>query len=198
MSMDDLRDRYEDPLEKERSRWIGIWIGILAVALAICSMLGGNATKDMLRLNIEVSDTYNFYQAKNGRQMMLRNQAEGLESLLALLPNPSPEVRQAIDGRVKEHRMWADRYESDPKSNEGKKELLAKARELEAERNLAMKKDPYFDWSQALLQIAIVLASVAIVTGGRSVLLFSGLLGILGTLLLVNGHLLLVKVPLLG
>ena len=39
-----------------------------------------------------------------------------------------------------------------------------------------MRKDPYFDYGQALLQIAIVLASVSIITGGTSLLVLSGIL----------------------
>jgi hypothetical protein len=53
-----------------------------------------------------------------------------------------------------------------------------------------MVKDPYFDYGQALLQIAIVLASVAIITGGTVLLVLSGLLAGLGTLSTLNGFLL--------
>jgi hypothetical protein len=198
MAYDDLRESYDDAFARERNKWIGVYIGILAVALAVCSMLGGNTTKDATRANIDVSDTYNFYQAKNSRQMMLRLHAEHLEAIMTSQVGFSPEMKQWLETRIKEHRSWADRYESDPQTNEGKKELLVKARQLEVERDMALRKDPYFDWAQAMLQIAIVLASVAIITGGRLVLLFSGLMGILGTLLLINGHLLLVRLPIIG
>ena len=60
------------------------------------------------------------------------------------------------------------------------------------------QKDPYFDWGQALLQISIVLASVAIVAGGNFLLGVSGVLGVFGTLLTVNGFLLIFKLPFLG
>ena len=43
--------------------------------------------------------------------------------------------------------------------------MFAKAKSIEADRDRALRKDPYFDLAQALLQIAIVLASVAIIAG---------------------------------
>lgn len=58
---------------------------------------------------------------------------------------------------------------------------------LESHRDLARKQDPFFDHGQALLQIAIVLASVAIVSGGRLALSISALLGLSGTLLTLQG-----------
>jgi hypothetical protein len=197
MAFDDFRDSLDDG-DKERSRWIGIYIGLLAVLLAICAMLGGNTSKDATRANIEVSDTYNFYQAKNARQVMLRLHVEQMQAFLDAQPNVPPEVRARIDTRIAEHKATAERYESEPKTGDGKKELLAKAKRLEHERDTALAKDPYFDWSQALLQIAIVLASVAIITGGRLILLVSGLAGLIGTALLINGHLLLFRIPFIG
>ena len=186
----------EDPSEQERARWIGIYVGVLAVLLALCSMLGSNATKDATRANIEVTDTYAYVQAKNTRQMLLRNHAEGLELMLAATPAMPADVRARVEDRIREHRMWADRYETDGK--EGKQELLAKAQALETERDINLRKDPYYDWAQALIQIAIVLASVALVTGGRRVLLASISVGALGAIMLVNGWLMFVRLPWIG
>ena len=87
---------------------------------------------------------------------------------------------------------------SEPDTGEGINELFVKAKTLEAERDIALRKDPYFDWSQALLQIAIVLASVHLITGNLPLLATSGGLGVLGILLMFNGFTLLVKLPFLG
>ena len=53
---------------------------------------------------------------------------------------------------------------SDGERGEGLDELFAKGRRLEAQRDEARRRGPYFDYGQALLQIAIVLASVAIIS----------------------------------
>ena len=186
MSMGDVPD-ISDAEDKERAKWIGVFIGALAVLLAICSMLGSNSTKDATRANIEASNAYAFYQARNIRQLALRNQSEHLETMLAAFPNLPAETKKVLADRIKDHNATAERYESDPKENDGKKELLAKARALEAERDVAMRRDPYYDFAQALLQIAIVLGSVAIITGGNPVLYASLGSAALGILMLLNG-----------
>ena len=81
---------------------------------------------------------------------------------------------------------------------DGTDRLLAKAKALEVERDIALRKDPYFDWSQALLQIAIVLASVHLIIGNFLLLGLSGGLAGLGILLMLNGYTLAVALPLLG
>ena len=64
---------------------------------------------------------------------------------------------------------------------------MAKAKEFEHERDLALKKDPWFDYAEGLLQLAIVLTSVAIITGRQSMAYVSFVLGIFGTLCTLNG-----------
>ena len=81
---------------------------------------------------------------------------------------------------------------------EGLDELFVKAKAFEVERDAALRRDPYFDWSQAMLQIAIVLASVHLIIGNFTLLALSGGLGGLGILLLLNGFTLLVPLPFLG
>ena len=69
-------------IDKEyRDRWIGVYVGILAMLLALCTMGGGNATKDANRLNIEAANNWNFFQAKNLRANLRNSQAVLLESL---------------------------------------------------------------------------------------------------------------------
>ena len=109
-----------------------------------------------------------------------------------------PAARQAYDAKIKDYRATAQKLTTDPEKKEGLDELFAKGKSLEAERDVAMRKDPYFDWSQALLQIAIVLASVHLIIGNMSLLGLSGGLAGLGVLLMLNGFTLAVKLPFLG
>ena len=72
-----------------------------------------------------------------------------------------PEAQAALQApRPRPYRKTVARYETEPETGEGKKELIAKAKEYEAKRDHALKQDPYFDYAEALLQIAIVLISV--------------------------------------
>ena len=61
-----------------------------------------------------------------------------------------------------------------------------------------MKQDPYFDYAQAFLQIAVVLASASIVLRNRLLLAGSGLIGISSVLLMINGFTLAVEIPFLA
>jgi len=181
-----------------RNRLISIYIGVTAVLLAICSMAGGNATKDAMRANIEASNTWAFFQARVIRRTMLELSSDDLalmRSAQAGLPEPAQKL---IAERIAKYQALVKAYTSNPERQDGADELFKKARDLEAERDVALRRDPYFDYAQALLQISIVLASVAIIAGGTALLQISVGLGVIGTLLMLNGFTLLAKVPGLG
>jgi len=173
-------------------RMAAIYVGVVAMMLAIAALGGAEATKEMLNSNIQASDTYAFYQAKYIRQTDYQIAAEELELLAAGMPGLSPDHLSRVDRLVKRYRETADRYESEPARGEGKKELIAKAHDWEHLRDHAAAKIPNFEYAEAMFQIAIVLGSVAIVAASPWLLGFSGLLAIGGLLLTVNGYLLLV------
>lgn len=196
MAFKDLADALEDSSKKDRDRLIAVYIGILAVLLAVCGVGGGNATKDATARNIEASNTWAFFQAKNIRRHELRLQIAEFEVLLAGQPDLPPAARSLIDERIAKYRKDEARLTSEPDTGEGVNELLGKGKALERQRDLAMLKDPFFDYGQALLQIAIVLASVAIITGGTVLLVLSAGLAALGALATLNGFLLFFPAPL--
>jgi Domain of unknown function (DUF4337) len=181
-----------------RDRWIGVYIGVLAVMLAICTMGGGNATKDATRLNIEAANVWGFFQAKNLRRTTVRLMADNLELQVAAQASAPEAVRQAYAAKLQGYRDLDKELTSNPKTNEGLDELWVRAKALEKDRDEAMRRDPYFDWSQAALQIAIVLASVCLITPNVSLLIMSGMLSAAGLLLLLNGFTLAVRVPFIG
>jgi Domain of unknown function (DUF4337) len=193
----DIADNLNDAKELEAGKWIAIYIALLAVLLSICSVGGGNSTKDATRNNIQASDTWAFYQAKNMRQTSYRLAAEGLQ-LRRGEPGLPDAVRKEIDAAIAAYRAEIDRLESEPQKGEGKKELAAKARQFEKERDVALKQDPYFDFAQAFLQIAVVLASASIVLKNRPLLVGSWLLGVLGVVMMINGFTLAVDIPFLA
>jgi hypothetical protein len=177
-------------------KYTGIYLGIIAMLLAITALGGAHATKTIVNANIQASDTYGFYQARNIRQTVYQIAAEGLEADLVAQPSMPEAARAKIEQMAKRYRERVDRYESDPSTGDGKKELLAKAQALEARRDQAAERDPNFDFAEALFQIAIVLGSVSIVAASRPLVHLSGILAIAGTLLMVNGYFLLVHLPL--
>lgn len=169
-----------------------IYLGVVAMLLAISSLGGGKATKEVLNANIHASDTYAFAQAKYLRETVYQLTADRFEFELNHLPGLSDEGRAKAAERIQHYRADAARYESDPASGEGRKELLAKAKQWEAVRDHAELQDPNFEFAAALFQIAIVLGSVAIVALSRALLGLSAILAAAAIVLTLNGYLLIV------
>lgn len=198
MTWDDLRRQAADDNRKDRDRLIGVYIGILAVLLAICGMGGGNAAKEATLKNIEAANTWSFFQAKNLRRQVLRTQTEEFELWLLKEPQMADAAKSAVSAKIAANKQQADLLTSDLKSGEGLDQLWTKGKALEAARDVAMARDPYFDYGQALLQIAIVLASVALISSGNLLLVASFVIGFAGSLLMLNGFLLLTRLPFVG
>src|SRR5438270_9672822 len=85
-------------------RRAAIAIGVLAMLLAISGLGGGNATKEMLNANIQASDTYAFYQAKNIRQTSNQLAADELDALLLAQPGISADARAQIAARIDQYK----------------------------------------------------------------------------------------------
>ena len=194
MALDDLSSDGAVASDAGRVRWIGIYIAAVAVLLAICSVVGGNIAKDAAKANIDASNMWAFFQAKNARQTQYELARDQLEVLVKTTPGLSADARASIDAKINAYKARIARYQSEPERQEGLTELMARAKAFERERDDLLARDPYFDFAQAFLQIAIVLASVAIVTGGTTALLLSGVASALGVLLMVNGYVLAVDV----
>ncbi|MEZ5925568.1 MAG: DUF4337 domain-containing protein [Hyphomicrobiaceae bacterium] len=195
MSLDEIA---EGAKSDRRTKWIGVYIGILAVLLAICTMGGDNVDKDAQRFNIDASNTWAFFQAKNIRRNSVRLAVDELDLMLKTNPAMEPQARAAIQARIDDYRAQEKKLTSEPEKQEGLDELFVKGKTLEAERDKALAQDPYFDWGNALLQIAIVLASVSIISGSTLLLLGSGALGLAGAMLMLNGFVMVVNVPGIG
>jgi hypothetical protein len=198
MESTEIAESMKEAKEASVDRNVAIYIAVMAVFLAICTMAGGNAAKDGTRANIQASDVWAQYQGKTNRQTAYKIGAESLELQLAAQPNMPEAARKLYEGKMAFYRSEAARLDSEPEKGEGKKELAHKARELEHERDIALQRDPYFDFAEALIQIAIVMASAFIVFNNRILMIGSAALGGMGVLLLLNGFMLLVRLPFLG
>jgi len=184
-------DREEDSFKRRAA----VMIAFFAMLLAITGLGSNNAMKEAINNNIEASNAFAFFQAKNVRQTTLNLSANEIELGWLNVPNLSEEARSKLAAKLADYRKTAARYETEPDTGEGKRELLAKAREHSAKRDHALKQDPYFDYAEVLLQITIVLISISIVADQRWLTGVGAAFGILGGLLTLNGFLLLVHIP---
>lgn len=184
--MDQIAREAEQPT-RPRDKYIGVYIGILAVILAVCSLGGGNANQDATLKNIEASNTWAFFQAKNLRRQSIRLQIDDFEAIISANPALGEDAKKQMQAKIAEYRAQEKKYTSDPERKEGLDELFTKGKALEVERDDALKRGPYFDYGQVMLQIAIVLASVALISGGSALLFASVLSGLIGAALTIGG-----------
>ena len=146
----------------------------------------------MLLAQQEASNQWAFYQAKNNREYLYRIEKDRLETQLvergdtmkpAALKHYKTQIQKVL---AEEARLAKD-----------KQEISVEAKKQEHERDVNRAKDPYFDFGEALLQIAIVMSSVSIIANSRPVFIFSIGAAVLGSLVTLNGFLLLIRVPFL-
>ncbi len=165
------------------NRRIALLIALLALMLAFAEIGGKNAEQDALAKNVEASNLWAFFQAKTIRGTTLRTAAEAMETELAAVTEPAS--RERMQKRVDGWKATVSRYESEPGTQEGRKELMARAKAAEAKRDISSARDDKYDVVSGLLQIAIVISSAAIITG-ITLLAWSGVgLGLLGLVLMV-------------
>jgi hypothetical protein len=142
---------------------IALLISVLALFLAFSETLGKSAQTTAIADNIKASDTWNFFQAKTIRQTGLRIAADALNAQLPAMTND--ESKTAMAKQIETWRATATRYESDPKEQDGRKELRAMAERYEHDRDLRLARYHQYEFASAAFQIGIVLASAAVITG---------------------------------
>lgn len=200
--IDSNKDKTVSADELFRAR-AALCIALLAAVLALASLLGDNADQDQLANNVQAADSYSFYQAKNIRQTDYKLAVDDLNWQLDTDTTLSPAQRAALQARRDKYQATVDRYESEPDASdptnplkgEGKKELLARAQFYERARDDAAARGNNYDYAAGLLQIAIVLASVAIITLIRPLLYLALALGGVALLFMLNGLFNLVALP---
>ena len=161
-----------DPSNKK----IALLIAVLALVLAFSETLGKSAQTSALSQNIEASNLWSFFQAKTIRQTVVRTAAEQTEVI-------SPNATKLIE----QWRKTAQRYQTEPATGEGRDELMARAKEAEKRRDRSMAAYHQYELASGAVQIAIVLASAAIVTGAMALAWIGAGLGVVGVVFCLIG-----------
>jgi len=185
-------EELEEVRSKTFTRRVALTTAIFAVLLAITSLGGNNAMKEMLLSQQQASDQWAFYQSKAMREHLYKTNSQRLE---ADLLDRGPSMRQVAKKKFED--MLRDMKAEEVRYNEEKKKIEEAARHLEAERDKNQSKDPYFDYAEVLLQISIVLASISILAVSAPVYYIAISAASLGTLMMLNGYLLLFRLPFL-
>ena len=162
-----------------------ITITIFAALLAITSWLGGQVSGKIMADNIELGDIWSFYQAKSIKQNMYQLNLDDLK--IEIAETSDVTLKSKMQVRADNYQKYIDVLESDPKSGEGKKEILAKGRALEADRDSAKKRSPFFGMAGTIIQIAIIFSTTAILAVSMALWYSSIGVGIIGLIVLADG-----------
>ena len=159
---------------------IALLIAVLALCLAFAETGAKSSQTEALTRNVESVNLWSFFQAKTVRQTAVRTAIEASELQKA---SADASVRSAIEAQQAKWKETVTRWESEPSTGEGRKELMERARGSDEAREHAMARYHLYEYAAAALQVAIVVASASIVTG-VSILAFFGVgLGLVGVAL---------------
>ena len=182
---------------KEKDRTIALIIALLALLLALAEAGAKKAQHLSTEKNIEASDLFNFYQAKKIRQTVVEAAAQTLEAEKGALGGEA--IQAVVDKQIATFKAQSARFENDPKKPEDNLEAIQKrAEEANEIRELANHRLEHYELGSGLAQIAIVLASAAIITGIVALTWFSVGLGVLGAILLAFGFFAPTLLPFMG
>jgi hypothetical protein len=164
---------------------VALLIAVIALFLAFSETLGKSAQTAALNYQIDASNLWNFFQAKNIRRTATLVAAE--QTKLDLLSAQNDEQKAAIARQVDEWNKTAARYRSEPETGEGTTELSKRALDQQKYRDLALARYHHYEVASAAFQIGIVLASATVITGMVALSFLAGGLGIVGLAFMAIG-----------
>jgi len=168
---------------------IALVISVLALFLAFSETFGKSAQTAALNAQIEASNLWNFFQAKNIRRTLTIVASDSAKIDLATAPD---EARRALIAKqIEQWTQTAARYQSEPEAGggkgEGTRELSRRAQEMEKARDLELNKYHNFEFASAAFQIGIVLCSAAVITGIVALAYGALAVGLIGVLFMTTG-----------
>jgi hypothetical protein len=164
---------------------IALLISVIALCLAFSETLGKSAQTAALSYNVEASNLWAFFQAKTIRMTVLRTAADtrAIDSAAAADAASKASMTKQIDTWKK----IADRYDDEPETGEGRKQLSARAKDAENKRDTFMAKYHHYEIASAAYQIGIVLCSAAVITSMMALAYIAAGLGIAGLIFTAIG-----------
>ena len=168
---------------------VALLIAVIALFLAFSETLGKSAQTNALNHQIEASNLWNFFQAKNIRRTLTL--VAGEEMKVHATGTVEEPRKAAMAKQVEEWTKTAARYRSEPEAaggrGEGTVELARRAIEEQKKRDDALAKYHHYEVASAAFQIGIVLASATVITGIVMLSYLAGGLGLLGIAFMAIG-----------
>jgi len=155
---------------------VAITISILAVLVAMATLMGHRSSIEVVLLQTQASDQWAFYQAKNIRL----HEMQGVVDMLGVLTPGEKEKAEVLREKYKKE---IERYEKD------KDRISEKAKEFENDRAVVSRREDRFDAGEVILEIALIICSLTLLTKGKA-FWYSGIaIGVAGFFVGISGFL---------
>ena len=147
----ELREHQEHAAHDPSTRPVALAMAILAVLVAVTTLLGQRASTESVLAQARASDLWSEYQAKHIRQ----NETALALDMLSTLPVSDAAAAAQLRARYQQHSaQWSAELQA----------TATEARRHEAEGALAEHKLDRFDLGEALLEIGLVITSITLLT----------------------------------
>lgn len=150
----ELREQHEEAAKDQSLRPVSFTMSLLAVLVAITTVLGHRTHTEAVLAQARASDEWNLYQAKKIRQ----NETELAANLLAQVPVRDPVAADKLKDNYNSHlQKWKDDLAQEED----------RAKDFEAEVHKAERHANRYDLGEALLEIGLVITSITLLTRQR-------------------------------
>jgi hypothetical protein len=154
---------------------VSVTLAILAVLVAMATLLGHRAHTEEILLEGNANDQWAYYQAKNSRSREMQGVADMLGTF-------TPVDKEKAETLREKYAKESERYEKE------KEEAREKAQDFEKERDVAGRRGDRFDAAEVLLEIALIICSLTLLTKKR-LFWFTGIaVGVVGMVVILSGH----------
>lgn len=173
----ELQEHNEHAGSDKSLRPVAFAMSILAVLVAITTVLGHRSHTAAVLEQARASDQWNEYQAKKIRQ----SDTSTAVDMLKIMPTQDAAATQKLIASYQQHiNKWNDELKTEQEE----------AREFEDEVKLQERRANRFDLGEALLEIGLVVTSITLLTRRKSYALFGGAFGVAGIAMAILGLLL--------
>jgi hypothetical protein len=179
MSADELQELHEHAEHAHQNPSlapVSLTMAVLAVLVAVASLLGHRAHTEEVILQAKSSDQWAYYQAKNIRE----HEDELFTDLTAVIPGKDVESMAKVREKYGQE---AERYKND------KEEIQAEARKLELEVGVERARADRLDLAEVFLEIGLVITSITLLSGRRLFWYLGMVFGVVGIVIAVTGAL---------
>jgi len=170
-------ERHGKPEEGPLTIPVAVTMSILAVLVAIATLLGHRAATEEIMLQTKATDQWAYYQSKNIR-------LHEMQSVVDLLASLAPADKEKAGALQEKYKKDVERYQDDKDS------ISEEAKKLESEREVAGRMEDRFDAGEVILEIGLIVCSLTLLTN-RKIFWYAGItLGITGFLVTLSAFLL--------